>query len=595
MSLPMVDSASDDDFLAGLTSPDDQGANGDAGGLSDRLLNSVSAPQAAAAAKAGDDAAMDVDAVWGRVQTSVKAFLSLNDLKKPIRIHKTYRDTVDCAWEKLSSIVGAHSILDDVGLHDVVACVCACVVKGYDCEWVHLANKLADHIREKKELPATVSEVFTVSSLQTFATLRARYIVGILTEMTSSGGPLSASSGVFQRLAKGLSDGGQTVPDSDILVIERAAGTSEREMCKVWTEILSQCCSGSSGKAINIAFSSAAKLLHDKEKQQPEKRDAQGAAVARAQEAEASRDDDETSPASPESIVDLHELHYFKKAQDIQEPQPVAKRGRRTPAAAGVTGAVLPAQTVPVISVKSEAVSIPWLKLVCDAVQSEIWAMEFGKAPHAVSLDIFSEKPKVLPSQDLDPESPLMFAGEVHWQCNPPCFKVCELSLKDDDGKVVMNLPLYVNGHRHNSIGSEVVVPAWLARSTLVAGEQPNMEAHRITVGVNLDHIKLNDHPCKSLSVSLPCLKLASNCSPSDPELLYSCPPDLISSAGQQRKRGRGNGHSSVVADEFVDLLGPMACVKECKENSELDGQQAGNAKPKARAKAKKEVEHLLK
>jgi hypothetical protein len=378
-------------------------------------------------------------------------------------------------------------------------------------------------------------------------------------------------------------ENGTTLSDADVLVIERAAGTSEREMCKVWTDVLSQCCSGS-GRPIIQSFAAVAKM-HET----PASASCQGAAAAASDEQKGASGEVECDEAEvPESIVELRELHYFKKAQDIQPPsQPLAKRGRRTVAAATIV-ADQPNQ-VPVIEVRSDLVSVPWLKLACDAVQRQIWEMEFGKAPHPVSVDIFSEKPKVLASKKLDPDSPLMFAGEVHWQRNSPCFKV------DETGNTVMVLPLYLSGYRNNSIGSEVVVPSWLARNTLVAGEKPNMDMHYITVAVSLDHIKLNDQPCKSLSVSLPCLKPSNNPPSAQSELLYSCPTDLISaSSGGGRKRGRGNGPSSAVADELADLLGPMACVKECKENLE-DVQPAGKEKPKARAKAKKEVEHLLK
>jgi hypothetical protein len=78
-------------------------------------------------------------------------------------------------------------------------------------------------------------------------------------------------------------------------------------------------------------------------------------------------------------------------------------------------------------------------------------------------------------------------------------------------------------------------------------------------------------------------------------EFTYVPPADFFV---QRKRKSPGSGIGS---DEFVDLLGPMACVQEklAALSTDTGVEDTAASKPKAKAKAKskalRDIEHLLK
>jgi hypothetical protein len=180
-----------------------------------------------------------------------------------------------------------------------------------------------------------------------------------------------------------------------------------------------------------------------------------------------------------------------------------------------------------------------WLKLICIAVEQHLHIAEMGEESFPAAIDVMSTVPKVVANGTVEAGTLISFAGPAHWQRMSPSIKVADVVLTGEDSTST-TVSLYVNGDRFQTVGSEVLVPAWLAKPASPS-KPANFELGFVFESVDLSHIKMPDQEpvLASLSIARPRLAACKEVA-AGTEFTYVPPADFFSS-GSARAQAATN------------------------------------------------------
>jgi hypothetical protein len=236
---------------------------------------------------------------------------------------------------------------------------------------------------------------------------------------------------------------------------------------------------------------------------------------------------------------------------------------------------------------------------VCASIESAIFRITYadgGDNSQAVGVDILSTESKVVLCSSLPAGSKLHFAGGVHWARAPPCFHICSIEVVGEDHQIEITIPLYLNGDKLQSVGSELVVPAWLVRKTSDGDGFADIKSDRLAVPIG-GFFKGDVTPEESaepvptdITINIPFVSTAVALTEGH-ELFCTVHASFVGCAVSGKKRTAKSTSNST--NEFIDFLGPMACIND-NAAAVSEGRPKAKAKSKA-AKASKDVDHLIK